>query len=172
MRAYRRRKREKSSRAAENPTSYAKAAELTPPTKTTTNKNKDDNTPQSVTLTDTPPVKHPKLRNLLQSRRLEKLLREFEEELVRRAILQADLQYAANNGIRNAYGLIYTMCRDGFDDDLLREHEEMERRRREREEQARRLRELQDRGCIKCGWWDVDLSGTCFECRTEGREEL
>ena len=76
------------------------------------------------------------------------------------------MEYPPDNGIHNAYALIFAICRD-LDDTPLREYEERKRRREQRLEQERRLRELQERGCKSCGFWDVDLSGYCYECRIE-----
>lgn len=115
-------------------------------------------------------LKHPKLRALCRRRgQLNRLFKEFDPDRVLRAILQADLQYGLKDGIRNAYGLIYTMCRDGFDDALLCERERAEERRRRREERAKRLKRLRERGCRRCGFWDVGPTGYCSDCEV-GRE--
>jgi len=127
----------------------------------------DDNVREKVTVTEAW-VNHPALKALCRRReQLQRLITAFSPQRVLRALKQADLQYSTDGRIRNAFGLIWTMCQD-LDDTLLREREEAERRRREREERERRLRELQARGCKRCGFWDVDLSGYCYDCRSSG----
>jgi len=112
-------------------------------------------------------LKHPKLQDLCRRQgQLRRLCEAFSCDRVLRAIRQADLQYPPSNGIHNAYGLIYAMCRDGPDDTLLRAREQAERRWRQQEERRQRLRELQERGCLRCGFWDVGFDGYCHECRS------
>ena len=146
---------------------------LSPPTKTpiTLKQKNDDYLPRGVTLIVTPPPRHPKLQRLCRRpEQLGRLVRLYGPDRVERAIRVADVEYPPENGIHNAYALIFAMCRD-LDDTPLREREERERRRRERRERERRLRELQERGCKRCGFWDVDLSGYCYECRMELERE-
>ena len=136
---------------------------LSSPTKITSIKTYNDNIP--VTLSVTP--QHPKLKDLYRRQgQLKRLCKAFNPDQVLRAISQADLQYGTNNGIHNAYGLIYAMCRSGFDDTLLRERERHQEQQRLRVDRERRLRELQARGCRRCGWWDVGFDGYCYECRS------
>jgi len=162
VRAHRRRRR----RAVTPPKRF-----LSPPTKTPTTlkrKNKDDDyRPEGVTLSVTP--RHPKLQRLCRRpEQLGRLVRIYGLERVVKAIQVADVEYPPDNGngIHNAYALIFALCRD-LDDTPLRELEERRRHRQKLKEQERLLRELQERGCKNCGFWDVDLSGYCYECRME-----
>ena len=115
---------------------------------------------------------HEALQRLASSSvQLQRLVRAHGRERVVRAIRVADLEYASTKTpIRNAFGLIHAMCRD-LDDTKLVEHEARQRRDRERCERQRRLRALQERGCQRCGWWQVGLDGYCAECRPQGARE-
>jgi hypothetical protein len=139
---------------------------LSTPTKIRFYKNNNNDVPLLYSLY-VRRLHHPKLRELCRRHwQMERLFKSFNPDDVKRAISQADLQYGANNGIRNAYGLIYAMCRSGFDDTLLRERECETEQQRLKAERQHRLRELQARGCVRCGWWDVGFDGYCYECRS------
>ena len=149
VRAHRRRRR----RAVTPPKRF-----LSPPTKTLlTLKQKNDDVLRGVTLSVTP--RHPKLQRLCRRpEQLGRLVRLYGPDRVERAIRVADVEYPPDNGIHNAYALIFAMCRD-LDDTPLREYEERKRRREQRLEQERRLRELQERGCKSCGFWGTGSDG-------------
>jgi len=156
-----------SSRTGKTPLGAEKPARpSTPNTRRPSRKQGDnDSVLQKLASETEGQLRHPQLLRLCRRpAQLRRLLKRFPPERVGRALLQADLQYRAPNGIRNPFGLICALCRD-LDDTLLREHEARERRLRAQAERARRLRELQDQGCRKCGWWDVGFDGYCFECR-------
>lgn len=92
----------------------------------------NDNVQRLVAETEAK-LKNQKLLKLCRRRgQLRRLFAAFNPEPVLRAIRQADLQYrSSSKKIKNAYGLIHHLCREGLDDTLLEECERKEAKRRE-----------------------------------------
>ncbi len=140
---------------------------MAPPTKAVKDLKNDNDVPRLSLKPES--LQHPKLRGLAKSRRrLGTLLRQFTAEPVERALLQADLQYGRHDGIRNAYALIYALCRDGLDDGLLRAAEA--RRRREDDRWRCRSCRRQVTGLTEGLCWDCyqracDEEDKCADCR-------
>ena len=140
---------------------------MAPPTKAVKDLKNDNDVPRLSLKPES--LKHPKLRSLARSRRrLGRLLRRFKAGLVERAILQADLEYGRGDGIRNAYGLIHALCRDGLDDGLLRAAGA--RRRREEDRWRCRSCRRQVTGLTEGLCWDCyervcDEEDKCADCR-------